>query len=120
MDNRNVVRTRGVTVLDMAYVYILRCADGSYYTGSTVDLAFRISQHNAGEGANYTRERRPVELVWSSEFERITDAFGWEKRIQGWSRAKKQLLIEGRYEELPGWSARAKAARKSLGDASSR
>ncbi|GAA5087686.1 hypothetical protein GCM10025760_09150 [Microbacterium yannicii] len=103
----------------MAFVYILRCSDGSFYTGSTVNLSFRVAQHNAGEGAAYTRERRPVELVWQAEFQRIAEAFGWEKRIQGWSRAKKQLLIDGRYEELPGWSARTRSAR-SPGDASSR
>ncbi|MFC8680271.1 GIY-YIG nuclease family protein [Microbacterium ureisolvens] len=103
----------------MAFVYILRCSDGSYYTGSTTALDLRLAQHNAGEGAEYTRERRPVELVWHAEFERVAEAFGWEKRIQGWSRAKKQLLIDGRYEELPGWSARARAARNA-GGASSR
>ncbi|MDF2575007.1 MAG: nuclease family protein [Agromyces sp.] len=103
----------------MAFVYIVRCSDGSYYTGSTVDLSYRIAQHNAGEGAEYTRQRRPVELIWFSEFERIADAFGWEKRIQGWSRAKKQMLIDGRYDELAGWSARARSAQRER-DASSR
>jgi len=87
------------TVPEMAYVYILRCADGSFYTGSTTDLEARLAQHQNGEGAIYTRERLPVELVWFSGFERVADAFGWEKRIQGWSRAKKQLLIDGRYDE---------------------
>jgi putative endonuclease len=101
----------------MAHVYIVRCSDGSYYTGSTVNLSYRIAQHNAGEGAAFTRERRPVELVWCAEFERIADAFGWEKRIQGWNRAKKQLLIDGRYDELRGWSARARRA-KPTDDAS--
>ncbi|MFD4958263.1 GIY-YIG nuclease family protein [Microbacterium sp. NPDC058389] len=90
----------------MPFVYMLQCADGTYYTGSTFDLERRLAQHQAGEGAQYTRERLPVELIWCSEFERISDAFGWEKRIQGWSRAKKQLLIDGRYDELPGWSVR--------------
>jgi len=96
------------TVPEMAYVYILRCADGSFYTGSTTDLEARLAQHQNGEGAIYTRERLPVELVWFSGFERVADAFGWEKRIQGWSRAKKQLLIDGRYDELPGWSRRSR------------
>ena len=90
----------------MPFVYILRCVDGSLYTGSTIDLGLRVEQHQRGFGANYTRTRLPVELVWYSEFARIDDAFGWEKRIQGWSRAKKQPLIEERYDELPGWSVR--------------
>jgi putative endonuclease len=92
----------------MAFVYILRCADGSLYTGSTIDLELRVAQHQSGEGANYTRKRRPVELVWFSEYERVDEAFGWEKRIQGWNHAKKQLLIDERYEKLPGWSRRTR------------
>jgi len=94
----------------MPHVYILRCADGSYYTGSTVNLEQRLETHRLGIGANYTRDRLPVELVWSSETARIEEAFRWEKRIQGWSRAKKELLIAGRYEELRGWSRRSRAA----------
>jgi putative endonuclease len=90
----------------MPVVYILECADGSYYTGSARSLPRRFDQHELGWGANYTRDRLPVTLVWFSEFARIDDAFAWEKRIQGWSRAKKRLLIEERYEELAGWSAR--------------
>jgi putative endonuclease len=93
----------------MPVVYILRCSDGSFYSGSTWSLAQRFDQHAIGWGANYTRKRMPVELAWYSEFERIDEAFAWEKRIQGWSRAKKLLLIEGRYDELPGWSARQRA-----------
>jgi putative endonuclease len=92
----------------MGYVYILRCSDGSLYTGSTTDLDARLAQHQDGEGAVYTRQRLPVELIWFSEFDRIDEAFGWEKRIQGWSRAKKLLLVEGRYDELPGWSRRSR------------
>ena len=90
----------------MPYVYILRCADGSFYTGSTIDLELRLAQHEFGEGGDYTRRRRPVELVWCAEFARIDEAFQWERRIHGWSRAKKQILIEGRYGELSGWSRR--------------
>jgi len=98
-------------VPDMPYVYILTCADGSFYTGSTVNLVQRVEQHQTGFGAVYTRERLPVELTWYSEFARVDEAFAWEKRIQGWSRAKKRLLIEDRYSELPGWSARQRRAR---------
>jgi putative endonuclease len=89
----------------MAWVYILRCSDGSYYTGSTVDLAARIWQHNDGVGANFTRTRRPVELVYAEESERVEDAFAREKQVQGWSRAKKEALIARSFEKLPELAA---------------
>ena len=82
------------------YMYILLCADGSFYTGSTNNLQIRIAQHQAGEGANYTRKRLPVELVYYEEFDRVSDAFYREKQVQGWRREKKLALIEGRHEEL--------------------
>ena len=77
-----------------------------YYVGSTVDLDRRLNQHNAGAGAAYTRRRLPVELVWAGEFERIEDAFSWEKRIQGWSHAKRELFMSGGLDAVKGWSAR--------------
>lgn len=83
------------------YTYILKCSDGSYYTGSTIDLERRLWQHQNAEGANYTKKRLPVELVYYEEYERIDEAFYREKQIQGWSRKKKEALIEGRYNELP-------------------
>jgi len=67
----------------MPFVYMLRCADGTLYVGSTLDLSRRLAQHQAGEGAAYTRRRRPVELYWASECDRINEAFAWEKRLQG-------------------------------------
>lgn len=82
-------------------MYILRCADNSYYTGSTLNLELRLMQHQNGEGANYTRKRLPVELVYFEEFQRIDDAFYREKQVQGWSRKKKEALIQERYNELP-------------------
>jgi putative endonuclease len=86
----------------MAYVYIVRCADGSYYVGSTRVLERRVWEHNHTDvGAEYTRRRRPVELVWSHECEHIGIAFALEKQIQSWSRAKREALIEGRFSELP-------------------
>ena len=86
----------------MPYTYMLRCADGSFYVGSTRgDLMLRLSQHNSGTGSRYTACRRPVELVWSTEFERVTEAFALEKQIQNWSRAKRQALIDGRIADLP-------------------
>jgi len=86
----------------MAWVYILKCADGSYYVGSTVDLEARLWQHNEGVGARYTAKRRPVELVFAMEYDSIQDAFNQEKRLQGWSRTKKEALIRGDFEALPG------------------
>jgi putative endonuclease len=89
-------------------LYILRCADGSYYTGTTrgEDIATRVSEHNNGHFPDaWTAARRPVELVFSETFETITDAIAAERRIKGWSRAKKEALIAGRWGDLP-WLAR--------------
>ncbi len=83
------------------YTYILRCSDGSYYTGSTKYLELRLDQHQKGEGANHTAKNLPVELVYVEEYSRIDWAFNREKQIQGWSRKKKEALIEGRVEDLP-------------------
>ncbi|WP_246200894.1 GIY-YIG nuclease family protein [Agromyces allii] len=66
----------------------------------------RVAQHRRGEGAFYTRRRLPVRLVYSQEFERIDEAYAMEKRVQGWSRAKRRALVEGRMSELPRLSAR--------------
>ncbi|WP_443939465.1 GIY-YIG nuclease family protein [Pedobacter sp. MW01-1-1] len=81
-------------------MYILECADGSYYTGSTVDLEVRLQQHQSGEGANHTKKHLPVKLVYYEEYQRIDEAFYREKQIQGWSRKKKEALINGCEEEL--------------------
>jgi putative endonuclease len=86
------------------HVYIVECSDGSYYTGSTFVLERRLAQHQRGEGANFTRKRTPVTLVWAEEFESVRDAFEMERRIHGWSRAKKRALIDGRLDLLPGLS----------------
>lgn len=86
----------------MAHVYILRCADGSYYVGSARNLGARLHQHRTGRGSAYTKHRLPVELAWSYEFEQVTDAFAAEKRIQGWSRAKREALMRGDFHLLPG------------------
>ena len=82
------------------YMYILLCSDGSYYTGSTNDLERRLAQHQAGEGANHTKKRLPVKLVYFEEYERIDIAFYREKQVQGWSRKKKEALINGMPLEL--------------------
>ena len=85
----------------MAWTYILECSDGSFYVGSTVDMERRLWEHNEGLGAAYTRRRRPVRLVWAAQFDRVADAYAYEKRVQGWRRAKRLALIEDREEDLP-------------------
>lgn len=97
----------------MAWTYILECADGTYYVGSTTDLERRLGEHNEGLGAAYTRHRRPVRLAWAGQYERIDQAFAFEKRVQGWSRRKRQALIDGRFDLLPGLSSRSWAAVRS-------
>ena len=84
-----------------AFTYILLCNDGTYYTGSTKILELRILQHQAGEGANYTKKRLPVELVYSEEYDRIDMAFYREKQLQNWSRKKKEALIAGETNLIP-------------------
>ncbi|MCJ2109095.1 GIY-YIG nuclease family protein [Methylobacterium sp. E-041] len=85
-----------------AFVYILRCADGSYYVGSArgESLDRRIGEHQAGTYPGYTSRRRPVELVWSESFDRITDAIAMERRLKGWTRAKKEALIRSDWTVL--------------------
>ncbi|HET6301536.1 GIY-YIG nuclease family protein [Microbacterium sp.] len=88
----------------MPSMYIARCQDGSYYVGSTdKDPEARIWEHNNDDdlAARYTIKRRPVTLVYTESFERIDEAFRREKQVQGWSRAKKEALMEGRMDELP-------------------
>jgi putative endonuclease len=82
------------------YMYILKCGNGSYYTGSTIDLERRLAQHQCGEGANFTKKHLPVELVYFEEFQRIDGAFYREKQVQGWSRKKKEALISGQFDKL--------------------
>ncbi|WP_420137270.1 GIY-YIG nuclease family protein [Sphingomonas sp.] len=77
------------------WAYVLRCSDGSYYTGHSDDLQQRIAQHHAGEVAGYTRDRRPVTLLWSAEFPTREEALAAELQIKNWSRAKKEALIRG-------------------------
>ena len=85
-----------------AYVYIVRCADNSYYVGSATgeDLNKRIDQHNAGAFPGYTLKRRPVVLVWHEHFERITDAIAAERQVKGWSRAKKEALVQSDWQTI--------------------
>ena len=87
-----------------AWVYILECADGLYYVGSHrgEHPSTREAAHIAGQDPKpFTFRRRPVQLVWTGEFQRITDAIAFERKLKGWSRAKKRAVIEGRWDELP-------------------
>ncbi|SIQ50851.1 putative endonuclease [Rhizobium sp. RU33A] len=95
-------------------VYILRCSDGSYYTGLTKqNIEARLWEHNAGTYDGYTAKRRPVELVFTESYDRIIDAIGRERQIKGWNRQKKEALIAYAYEVLPNLSHRGPVKRLS-------
>ncbi len=85
-----------------AFVYMLRCRDGSYYVGSATgdDLSKRIQEHQSGIFGGYTSSRLPVELVWSEYFEQVTDAIASERKLKGWSRRKKEALIRGAWDQI--------------------
>ena len=80
--------------MEKNYTYMLRCSDGTYYTGWTNSLEKRIQAHNSGNGAKYTRSRRPVELVYYEVFEEKTEAMRREAAIKKMDRRKKELLVE--------------------------
>ncbi len=83
------------------FVYILECADGIFYTGSTINLELRLTQHKNGVGAKHTAKRLPVSLIYFEEFTAISEAFYREKQVQGWSRKKKLSLINNKLKDLP-------------------
>src|SRR5688572_17936130 len=84
------------------WAYLLRCADESYYAGSTSheDVEARVWEHNEGVFDGYTSRRRPVTLVWAEWFDDLRDAHASERRLKGWSRAKKEALIARDYTKL--------------------
>ncbi|AZA80438.1 hypothetical protein C1637_23110 [Chryseobacterium lactis] len=83
------------------FVYILRCSDNSYYTGVTSDIETRFSQHQSGKfPESYTHKRRPVELVFFCVFNDINQAIAFEKQVKGWSRNKKEAIIDDNWEKL--------------------
>jgi predicted GIY-YIG superfamily endonuclease len=88
----------------MAWVYILRCSDGSYYTGSTENLEKRLAEHHAAHYDGYTATRRPVTLAYTCELPTPDDAFRRERQIKGWARKKKEALIQGDWEALVKYS----------------
>ena len=90
-----------MSLYKLLYVYILQCADGSYYIGITHQLETRVEQHNIGADPDcYTYKRRPVILVYSEEFSNYTDAIAREKQIKRWTRIKKEALIKGDFDSL--------------------
>ena len=84
----------------MFWVYILRCSDGSYYTGHTDNLERRIGQYKSGESEGYTATRLPVELAWSQECATREEALSAEMQIKGWSRKKKEAMMRGEWAEV--------------------
>ena len=91
------------------YVYILECADRSYYVGLTQrSLDDRMAEHVDGTYPGYTHNRRPVKLAWFEEFSRLTDAIARERQLKCWSRVKKEALIRGDYAALPELARTAK------------
>jgi predicted GIY-YIG superfamily endonuclease len=93
------------------HAYILRCSDGSYYVGHTDDMDYRLAQHERGTLGGYTAKRRPVVLVWTDLFSSRDEAFAAERRLKGWSRAKKEALIAGDWA-LISLLARGRTGRK--------
>ena len=81
--------------MNMYFVYILECSDGSYYTGYTVNVERRLATHNEGKGSRITRSKRPLKLVHQEEFGTKGEAMSREAEIKGWTRAEKVALVEG-------------------------
>ena len=88
------------------HVYILLCADGSYYVGLTEDLEGRENAHNNGRGSKYTFLRRPVQLVYSESYDSLEKAIERERQLKRWSHAKKKALIVGDPRRLKQFSKR--------------
>jgi predicted GIY-YIG superfamily endonuclease len=94
------------------WVYILRCSDGSYYTGHTDALEQRLAQHREGLGSDWTRSRRPVELVWCADAPTREEALTFERRVKNWSRIKKEAMMAGDWARV-GHFARPPSERPS-------
>ncbi|MCF8051855.1 MAG: GIY-YIG nuclease family protein [Desulfobacterales bacterium] len=88
------------------HVYLLRCRDGSLYTGYTNDLDNRLAAHNAGKGAKYTASRRPVQLAYTEPVDSKSAAMQRELQIKHWTKAKKEALIAGSHKRLKNLSKR--------------
>ena len=88
----------------MAWMYILKCVDGSFNVGSTIKLESRLFQHQQGTGAIYTSQRPPVVLVYCEEYQNVAEAFAREKQVQNWSHAKREALVQRSFQKLSGLS----------------
>ena len=84
----------------MAITYILECANGQYYVGSTENLERRLKEHESGTGCGFTKARLPIKLVYTEEYDTIEEAYKRERQLHGWSRKKKEALIRGDFEQL--------------------
>jgi putative endonuclease len=82
------------------YVYILRCSDGSYYTGHTDNLEMRMAKHQSGECGGYTSTRLPVQLLWSQECSTREEALAAEQQVKGWNRKKKEAMMRGDWKAV--------------------
>jgi putative endonuclease len=88
--------------MKLYYVYVLGCSDNSYYVGVTNDIYRRFSEHNfSDDKKSYTYTRRPVKLLFHQEFKDINEAISFEKKLKGWSRLKKEAVINGEWQKLP-------------------
>ncbi|MCD0474582.1 GIY-YIG nuclease family protein [Flavobacterium sp. EDS] len=91
--------------MKLYYVYILKCSDNSYYIGITNNINRRLNKHKFGLNLNcYTHNKRPIELVFCTEFNDVNQAIAFEKQIKGWSRKKKEAIINDKWEDLKNYS----------------
>jgi putative endonuclease len=87
------------------FVYILKCSDSSYYTGFTNNLERRLAEHSIGKNKDcYTFDKRPLQLMWFETFNNVLDAIATEKKIKGWTRIKKEALIQNDWDKLVFYS----------------
>jgi len=97
------------------WVYMLRCSNGAYYVGHTDNLEKRLSEHHEGASDSYTSRLRPVDLIWSDEFPSRYEALVRERQIKGWSRAKKEALINENWDEISRLARSSAKKRPSTG-----
>lgn len=103
--------TNAILLMKTMYVYMLRCSDDTYYTGVTNNLEKRFIEHVQGVNRNcYTFTRKPIKIVYHEMFTNPLSAIAFEKKIKGWSKKKKEALINGDYESLPKLSMNTKKA----------
>ncbi|CAN5448442.1 hypothetical protein BH09BAC1_BH09BAC1_02450 [soil metagenome] len=111
----NFVTITSHSLVKLYYVYILLCADGSYYTGITNNLERRVKQHNEGlDRSAYTYSRLPVKVVYREILNDVWQAIAWEKQVKKWRREKKEAIIAGNWDILPELAAcKSKVAKQS-------